>query len=433
MNPTMAAAHRERFMATLDGGVAVFRTGPEQIRSRDTHFKFRPDSDFWYLTAFPEPDAVVVLRPGRDEGAYVLFVRPRDPELETWHGRRAGVAGARELYGADQAYPIDELEAKLPGLLKGASSLTYATGHDTAFDAQLLGALRQMNERTRDGVLGPVEVRDPAPALHEMRLHKQADELALMRKAAAVTDTAHRAAMKTLSPGVFEYEIEAVVDGAFRAAGGWGPGYTTICASGDNANVLHYTTNDMVVNDGDLLLLDAGCEVDGYTADVTRTFPANGRFSDAQRELYDVVLTAELAGIAAVGPQSTFDDVHDASLRCLVKGMIDLEILTGTVDEALEAESYKPWFMHRTSHWLGLDVHDVGVYKGSDGNSRPLQEGMILTVEPGLYIPADDETVPERFRGIGIRIEDDVLVTADGHENLTAAVPKTIAEIEAAC
>jgi len=429
----MAAAHRERFMATLDGGVAVFRTGPEQTRSRDTHFKFRPDSDFWYLTAFPEPDAVVVLRPGREDGAYVLFVRPRDPELETWHGRRAGVAGAQELYGADQAYPIDELEAKLPGLLKGASSLTYATGHDTAFDAQLLGALRQMNERTRDGVLGPVEVRDPAPALHELRLHKQADELTLMRKAAAVTDTAHRAAMKTLSPGVFEYEIEAVVDGAFRAAGGWGPGYTTICAGGDNANVLHYTTNDMVVNDGDLLLLDAGCEIDGYTADVTRTFPANGRFSDAQRELYEVVLAAELAGIAKVGPGSTFDDVHDTSLRCLVAGMIELEILKGTVDEALEAESYRPWFMHRTSHWLGLDVHDVGLYKDGDGNSRPLEEGMILTVEPGLYIPADDETVPERFRGMGIRIEDDVLVTAAGHENLTAAIPKTIAEIEAAC
>ena len=433
MNPTMAAAHRERFMATLDGGVAVFRTGPEQTRSRDTHFKFRPDSDFWYLTAFPEPDAVVVLRPGRSEGAYLLFVRPRDPELETWHGRRAGVAGAKELYGADQAYPIAELEAKLPGLLKGASSLTYSTGHDNAFDTQLLGALRLMNERTRDGVLGPVEVRDPAPVLHEMRLHKQEDELALMRKAAAVTDTAHRAAMKTLSPGVFEYEIEAVVDGAFRAAGGWGPGYTTICAGGDNANVLHYTTNDMVVNDGDLLLLDAGCEVDGYTADVTRTFPANGRFSDAQRELYEVVLAAELAGIAKVVPGSSFDDVHDASLRCLVQGMIDLEILSGTVEEALEAESYKPWFMHRTSHWLGLDVHDVGLYKDGTGKSRPLEAGMILTVEPGLYIPADDETVPERFRGTGIRIEDDILVTADGHENLTAAVPKTIAEIEAAC
>ncbi|MFT7463340.1 MAG: Xaa-Pro aminopeptidase [Pseudohongiellaceae bacterium] len=433
MNPTMAAAHRERFMASLEGGVAVFCTGPEQVRSRDTHFKFRPDSDFWYLTAFPEPDAVVVLRPGRDEGRFVLFVRPRDPELETWHGRRAGVLGAAELYGADEAYSIDELDEQLPKLLKGASSLTYSTGHDTAFDTRVLAILRQMNERTRDGVLGPVEVRDPAPVLHEMRLHKKTDELELMRRAAAVTDTAHRAAMKTLAPGVREYEIEAVVDGAFRAAGGWGPGYTTICASGDNANVLHYTTNDMEVQDGDLLLLDAGCEIEGYTADVTRTFPANGRFSDAQRELYEVVLAAELAGIEAVRPGNSFNDVHESSLRCLLAGMIELKILSGTVDAAMKSGSYKPWFMHKTSHWLGLDVHDVGLYMNGKGDSRPLAEGMILTVEPGLYFPADDDTAPERYRGIGIRIEDDILVTADGHENLTAAIPKTIAEVEAAC
>lgn len=433
MNPTMAAAHRERFMASLDGGVAVFHTGPEQVRSRDTHFKFRPDSDFWYLTAFPEPDAVVALRPDRKEGPFVLFVRPRDAKLETWHGRRAGVDGARELYGADTAYSIDELDAKLPGLLKGAANLTYATGNDPEFDSRLLGTLRRLNERTRDGVLGPVEVRDPGPLLHELRLHKQADELDIMRRAAAVTETAHRAAMKALAPGTHEYEIEAVVDGAFRAAGGWGPGYTTICASGDNANVLHYTTNDMVAQDGDLLLLDAGCEIGGYTADVTRTFPVGGKFSDDQRSLYEVVLAAELAGIEQVRPGATAEDVHQAALRCLVTGLTDLEFLSGDIDESLEAGAYKPWYMHKTSHWLGLDVHDVGLYTNGSGAPRPLVEGMILTVEPGLYIRADDDTVPERFRGIGIRIEDDILVTADGHENLTAAIPKTVADVEAAC
>jgi len=433
MNPKMAAAHRDRFMASLDGGVAVFCTGPEQVRSRDTHFKFRPDSDFWYLTAFPEPDAIAVLRADQDESRFVLFVRPRDPELETWNGRRAGVEGARDLYGADEAHPIEALDAELPGLLKGASNLTYATGLDKEFDARLLGSLRQMNERTRDGVQGPVQLRDPAPQLHEMRLHKQSAELALMRQAAAVTNDAHRAAMKALSPGMFEFEIEAIVDGVFRSAGGWGPGYTTICASGDNACVLHYTTNDMPVRDDDLLLLDAGCEIAGYTADVTRTFPVSGSFTDPQRELYEVVLTAQLAGIAQVRPGESFDSVHATALRSLVTGMIDIGLLSGSVDEAIEAGAFKPWFMHRTSHWLGLDVHDVGLYTDASGNSRPLAEGMILTVEPGLYIAADDTTAPERFRGIGLRIEDDILVTADGHENLTAEIPKTIAEIEAAC
>jgi Xaa-Pro aminopeptidase len=433
MNPKMAATHRDRFMASLDGGVAVFCTGSEQVRSRDTHFKFRPDSDFWYLTAFPEPDAVAVLRADNGTGHFVLFVRPRDPELETWNGRRAGVEGARRRYGADEAHPIEALDAELPALLKGASNLTYATGYDKDFDARLLGALRSMNERTREGVLGPVQVRDPAPQLHELRLHKQSDELDLMRQAAAVTNDAHRAAMKALSPGMFEFEIEAIVDGTFRAAGGWGPGYTTICASGDNANVLHYTTNDMAVRDGDLLLLDGGCEIEGYTADVTRTFPVSGSFSEPQRELYEVVLASELAGIEQVRPGESFDSVHATALRTLVTGMIEIGLLSGSVDEAIESGSYKPWFMHRTSHWLGLDVHDVGLYMDGAGSSRPLAEGMILTVEPGLYISADDTTAPERFRGIGVRIEDDVLVTADGHENLTAAIPKTIAEIEAAC
>lgn len=433
MNPTLAAAHRSRFLDAMEGGVAVLPTGPELIRSRDTHFPFRPQSDFWYLTAFPEPDAVAVLIPDRDEGRFVLFVRPRDKEMEIWNGRRAGVEGARELYGADEAHPIEALDTELPKLLRGADKLFYATGHDADFDRRLLSMVQGMNARSRDGVLGPLAVVDPATILHEMRLHKSDDEVGILRRAAAITDEAHRAAMQLLEPGLHEYAVEAVVNGTFRRRGGWGPGYTTIAASGDNANVLHYTTNDAVVAEGSLMLLDAGCELDGYTADVTRCFPASGRFTEAQRELYEVVLAAEEAAVAAVAPGVTFDAIHETALRRLVEGLVALELLPGSVDEVLEGGSYRQFFMHRTSHWLGLDVHDVGLYHTADGASRPLEPGMVLTVEPGLYVAADSQGVPERFLGTGIRIEDDVLVTADGHENLTAAVPKTIADVEAAC
>ena len=431
MNPALAARHRQAWLAALDGGAAVLPAGHERVRSRDTHHKHRPDSDFWYLTAFPEPDAVAVLVPGHEPGPFVLFVNPKDALKEVWNGRRAGVDGAVQQYGADEAFPLDELDVQLPKLLKGASTLHYATGLDADFDRRMLDSVRALNTRVRDGVPGPGSIVDPGRTLHELRLFKSDDELALMRQAAAITDEAHRAAMLALREGQPEYEIEALVDGTFRRRGGWGPGYTTICASGDNACVLHYTTNDMTVPEGALMLLDAGCEFSGYTADVTRTFPANGRFGPAQRELYQVVLDAQLAALAAVAPGKRFSDVHDAALLTLVEGLLALEFLSGPVDEHLDGKTYDPWYMHKTSHWLGLDVHDVGAYHEADGSSRVLQPGMVLTVEPGLYVPTADQVAPERFRGIGVRIEDDVLVTADGHENLTAAIPKTIDEVEA--
>jgi len=432
MNPTMAAAHREAFLARLDGGVAVLSTGPELVRSRDTHYKFRPDSDFWYLTAFPEPDAVAVLAPDRSEGRFVLFVRPRDPEMETWNGRRAGVDGAKERYGADEAHPIEELDQRLPDLLRGADRLHYRTGVDPDFDRKILRWLRDMATRTRDAVRSPAAVIDPGTILHEMRLRKSPEELAILRRASDITAKAHLAAMKALRPETPEYAIESLVDGTFRAEGGWGPGYATICAGGANACVLHYTTNDMTVRDGDLLLLDAGCEVDGYTADVTRCTPASGTFAPAQRDLYEVVLAAQVAACDQVTPGATFASVHEVATARLVAGMIELELLQGTLEENLESKVYRRYYMHRTSHWLGLDVHDVGAYATGGGTSRELEPGMVLTVEPAIYVTEGDELAPERFRGIGVRIEDDVAVTESGREILTAAIPKTVADVEAA-
>jgi Xaa-Pro aminopeptidase len=430
MNPGMAAAHRNAFMEAMSGGAAVLATGGERVRNRDVHYPFRPDSDFWYLTAFPEADAVAVLRPDADSERFVLFVRPKDPLAETWTGRRAGIEGAREHYGADAAYSIESLDTELPRLLRGVARLYYSTGSNVDRDRKILGWMRSMYTQTRDGVTGPVEVVEPGTLLHELRLRKSDDELALMRRAAEITDTAHRAAMAGLHEGMHEYEIEALVNATFRSAGGWGPGYPSICAAGNNATVLHYTTNAEVVAQGDLMLLDAGCEVEGYTADVTRCFPASGKFTDAQREMYEVVLAAQLAGCEQSAPGNAFHSVHDVTTRTLIAGMIDIGMLTGGVDEAMESESYKRWYMHRSGHWLGLDVHDVGSYY-SNGDSRPLEPGMVLTVEPGIYVSADDAQAPERFRGLGIRIEDDILVTADGHENLTAAIPKTVDDVEA--
>jgi Xaa-Pro aminopeptidase len=418
-------------MAAMGSGVAVVRTGAERIRNRDVHYRFRPDSDFWYLTAFPEPDAVAVLRPDADTERYVLFVRPRDPALETWNGRRAGVEGATERYGADAAFPIEALDTELPRLLRGASQVHYAAGEDLDFDRKLLGWLRDSHVRSRDGVTMPEAVVHLGAVLHELRLIKSDEEIAIMRRCAELTDRGHRAAMSALRAGIGEWEIEALVDGTFRGGGGWGPGYPSICASGANATILHYNTNNERVPDGAMMLLDAGCEIDGYTADVTRCFPSNGGFTAPQRELYEVVLAAQLAAVEHVRPGRPFLSVHEVALRKLVEGLVDLELLPIGIDEAIESGAYRTYYMHRTSHWLGLDVHDVGTYYADDRESRPLVPGMVLTVEPGLYVPADDERVPERFRGLGVRIEDDVLVTAEGHENLTAAVPKTVAEVEA--
>jgi len=431
----MAKAHRDALLARMDGGIAVFRSGPERIRNRDTHCRFRPDSDFWYLTGLREPDAVAVLDAREGADRYVLFVRPRDPEMETWNGRRAGVQGARELYGADAAHPIGALDTELPKLLRGAPRALLTLGHDPDFDRKLLAWLNDMAMRTRDGATGPAELVDAGSVLHELRLIKSADEVAALRRCAELTHRGHRAAMAAVREGCGEWELEALVDGAFRAGGGWGVGYPSIVAAGANATVLHYNTNNERVGKGACLLVDAGAEADGYTADVTRCAPASGRFSPPQRALYEVVLAAQLAGIAQCRTGVSFVTVHDTSTRVLVEGLLSLGLLKGSAQESLDSGSYKRFYMHRTSHWLGIDVHDVGAYftTGADGTrrSRPLQPGMVLTVEPGLYVAADDETAPAEFRGIGIRIEDDVLVTATGHDVLTKDIPKAIDEVEA--
>jgi len=369
-----------------------------------------------------------VLAPAAER--FVLFVRPRDPDREVWTGSRAGVEGALERYGADAAFPLDELEKVLPRFLEKAPHVYHTVLRDDPLAQRLLALIRRAQEaRPRTGA-GPTAIREPGEILHEMRLTKESAELAVMRAAIAIACEAHREAMRTARPGMYEYEIEALVDFTFRRRGATGPAYPSIVASGRNATVLHYTDNDRALAGDELLLLDAGAERDGYCADVTRTFPTGRRYEPAQRDLYDAVLAAQLAGIAAVRPGTTLEAVHKTAVRVLVEALIAHGLLSGSVDEAIEKDTYRRFYMHRTSHWLGRDVHDVGTY-ALDGAPRPLAPGMVLTVEPGLYLPADAEDVPAHFRGIGIRIEDDVLVTEDGCEVLSAAAPKQVAEVEA--
>jgi Xaa-Pro aminopeptidase len=424
------AARREALMGRMAGGVAIFATAPPAVYSNDVEYRYRPDSDFYYLTGFREPEAVAVLVPHGGGMRYVLFVRPRDPERELWTGPRAGVEGARETYGADAAFPIEQLEPELGRLLKAADSVYFAFGRDHDRGECILRLIRAaQSERPRTGA-GPVAVLDPATLLHEMRMRKTAEELALMREAARISSIAHEHAMRAAGPGQYEYEVEALVESTFRRHGATGPAYPTIAASGANATVLHYQDNACRMEANDLLLLDAGAEFGCYNADITRTFPVGRRFSPVQRELYALVLAAQRAAIDAVRPGAPYDEPHRCAIRVLCDGLATLGLLEGPTDRLIESEEYRRYFMHRTSHWLGLDVHDVGVYRPG-GSARILEPGMVLTVEPGLYIAADAKEAPERFRGIGIRIEDDVLVTADGHEVLSAAVPTDIADIEA--
>jgi len=422
------AARRERIMEQLEGGVLLLAAAPEHLRSGDVHHPFRQDSDFHYVTGFPEPDAVCLLTPGASE-RFVLFVRPRDPDRAVWVGPRAGVEGAVEVYGADAAFPLDELEKTLPRFLEKAPHVHHSVQRDDPLAGRLLAAIRRAQaERPRAG-RGPTAIREPAEILHEMRLRKEPGEIAALRAAIAIACEAHREAMRAARPGMAEFEIEALVDYTFRRRGATGPAYPSIVAAGPNATILHYTDNDRTLVPGELLLLDAGAERAGYCADVTRTFPTGRRYTPAQRDLYDAVLAAQLAAIAAARPGSTLEDLHTTALHVLVEALHAIGMIAEPVDEAIEKETYKRFYMHRTSHWLGRDVHDVGRYK-EDGRARPLEPGMVFTVEPGLYVPADADDVPAHFRGIGIRIEDDVLVTADGHEVLSEAAPKQVAEVE---
>jgi Xaa-Pro aminopeptidase len=432
MNPAEAispyAARRARLAAAMGEGVAVLYTAAERLRNRDSHYPYRYDSYFYYLTGFAEPEAALVLIGGRNPRS-ILFCRARDPERETWDGFRHGPEAARERFGFDEARPVEALDAALPQLLENQPALHFPLGADAGWDARAMGWLNAVRARGRAGVAAPQRVHDLRALLDDMRLFKDAHELAVMRRAARIAAAAHRRAMQATRPGRNEYQIEAELLYEFRRNGAQFPAYSPIVAGGANACVLHYVANDAPLADGDLLLIDAGCELDGYASDITRTFPVNGRFSGAQRAVYELVLEAQRAAIAAVRPGKPWNEPHDAAVRVLAQGMLDLTLLAGTLDAVLEKESYKRFYMHRTGHWLGLDVHDAGEYRVG-GQWRPLAPGMALTVEPGLYIRAADG-VPPALADIGVRIEDDVVVTAQGCEVITAEAPKSVADIEA--
>jgi Xaa-Pro aminopeptidase len=423
------AERRRCFIDALDGAVAILPSAPVAVRSGDVEFIYRQDNDFYYLTGFSEPDAVAIFAPGRPD-EFVLLVRPRDKDRETWTGRRAGIEGAIADFGAKQAYAIHDLHRVLPGFLDQAERIYFPLGLNPGADARVLEMIKASAALRQRTGSGPHAILDPREILHEMRLFKRPEELAAMRSAIAISKVAHEAAMRDARGGMMEWEVEALVNYTFRKRGAAGPSYPSIIASGPNAATLHYINNDREMRAGELLLIDAGCEYDFYASDVTRTFPVGAGFTPLQRDLYEVVLAAQLKSIAAIRPGVKFDDPHDAAVGVLVAGMCDLGLLKGSPEEALESGSFRRFYMHRTSHWLGMDVHDVGLYRVA-GQSRTLEPGMILTAEPGIYIAPDDESAPEEFRGIGIRIEDDVLVTPDGYEVMTAAVPKSVSEIEA--
>lgn len=424
------AARRQRFIESMGavGAVAVFPSAPVAIRNNDVEHEYRQESDLFYLTGFDEPESVLLLCPHHAQHRMVLFARTRDPSREVWDGPRAGVEGAVARFGADVAFPIAELNERLLEYLGNTTRLYYRAGRDRSFDDRVFATLNTLRSRQRLGVSTPSEIIDPGSILHEQRLRKDPDEVASMARAVAATRDAHARAMLVARPGCFEYEVEAELLHAFRAHGSERPAYGPIVGSGPNATILHYRKNDRRMEEGELLLIDAGAEHGYYAADVTRTFPVNGAFSKPQRAIYDLVLAAQDAAIAAVRPGATLDTVHDTAVRVLTTGLIELGLVTATLEEALEKGLYKPFYMHRTSHWLGMDVHDVGAYF-VDGKARPLEPGFVLTVEPGLYISATAEVAPE-WRGIGVRIEDDVLVTAAGSDDLTLAIPKHPDELE---
>ena len=425
-------ARRARLLKALGEGVLILATAPEAIRNRDAHYPYRFDSHFYYLTAFPEPEAVLVLIAGRGgkRARHVLFCREKDETREIWDGFRFGPQVAKTGFGFDAAYPIAELDKRLPQLLENQPRVSYPFGLDSAWDTRVMGWINAVRAKARAGVTAPATLADAHALIDEMRLFKDSHEVGLMQRAADISAQGHLAALRCCKPGMGEWQIEAELLRAFRAGGCQAPAYTPIVAGGANACVLHYVSNDKIVNDGDLLLIDAAGEYHGYAADITRTFPVNGRFSGPQKDVYEIVLSAQTAAIEAVAPGQSWNAPHEAALRVLTRGLVDLKLLAGDVDGLVEAEAYKPYYMHRTGHWLGLDVHDAGDYKQA-GDWRVLEPGMALTVEPGLYLrPGKD--MPAHLENIGIRIEDDVLVTAEGRRVLTAAAPKSVQAIEEA-
>ncbi len=418
---------RKRLAGAMGKGVAVLRTAPERVRNRDAHHPYRFDSYFYYLSRFTEPDAVLVITT-EHEPRSILFCRDNDIEREIWDGFRYGPDGARETFEVDEAHTIAEADELLPKLLENQPALYYEVGGDPAWDNRVIGWLNTVRAKGRSGVTAPSEIHDVRSILDEMRLVKDASEIETMKTAARISARAHVRAMRATKPGLREYEVEAELLHEFRRSGAQSPAYTSIVAGGSNACVLHYVDNNSLLNDGDLLLIDAGCELNGYASDITRTFPVNGKYSGPQRDIYELVLAAQAAAIKQVKPGNEWEDPHRAAVEILAQGFIDLGLCQGTRDAVIESGDYKKFYMHRTGHWLGMDVHDVGDYK-RDGAWRKLEPGMALTVEPGCYIRAADD-VPERFWGIGVRIEDDAVVTQQGNDIITREVPKTIAEIE---
>jgi Xaa-Pro aminopeptidase len=427
MTNSIYCDRRQRLLQKMQHGIALIPSAPEVTRNADTHYDYRQDSYFYYLSGFTEPEAMLVLIAG-DAPQSILFCREKNLEREIWDGFRHGPDAANTHFGFDAAYPIAQFEEKLIELMGNQPTLFYPLGQQSAFDAQILKCRESVKAKARTGITAPSSLQDCRELLNEMRLIKDTSEIDTMRRAAQISCAAHRRAMKFTRPGQFEYQVEAELLHEFCRHGARQPAYTSIVAGGANACTLHYVGNNAPLKDGDLLLIDAGCELNGYAADITRTFPINGRFSPAQRDVYQIVLAAQTAAIAAAKPNNHWNQSHEAALAILAQGFIDLKLCTGSVEAVLATESYKSFYMHRTGHWLGMDVHDVGDYKIS-GDWRALQVGMTLTVEPGCYIrPADN--VPPEFWNIGIRIEDDVLITENGCDVLTAAAPKTVADIE---
>jgi len=409
--------------------ICIVPAAPERVRNNDNHYPYRQDSDFHYLTGFQEPESVLALIPGREHGETILFCRERDPEREAWDGPRAGQQGAVDDYGMDDAFPIDDIDDILPGLIEGRTRVYYHFGRDAEFDIKLIGWVNRVRAQIRRGARAPHEFVALGHVLHDLRLYKTRSELRLMRKAAKIAATAHRRAMQTVRPGMNEHEVEGELLHHFRSEGAVAS-YEPIVGGGANGCVLHYRANNAVLNDGDLLLIDAGAEYQCYASDITRTFPVNGRYSPEQRALYDIVLAAQGAAIDQVRPGRSFGAYHDAAVRVITAGLIKLGLLKGGVEKNIRAQTYRRFYMHKTGHWLGLDVHDVGDYR-VDGEDRELEPGMVLTVEPGIYIAADAKGVAKKWRGIGIRIEDDVVVTRREPEVITASVPSDPDEIEA--
>jgi len=426
---------REQLMTKIGKGTAVFRSAPMAVMHNDVEYNFRQDSDFFYLTGFNEPEAVAVLVPHHEEHRFVLFVQPKDPERETWTGYRVGVDAAKERFGADMVYPIAELDEKLPQYLEKADRIYYRLGRDRPFNDTILKHWQQLMRTYPKRGTGPIALEDPAPTLHSLRQLKSEAELDLMRRAAAISAEAHNRAREFARPGCYEYQVQAEIEHVFRMRGAIGVAYPSIVASGANACILHYTENDRQMQDGELLLIDAGCAYGYYNGDITRTFPVGGKFTPEQKAIYEIVLEAQLQAIAQVHPGNPYSQIHETAVRVIVAGLLDLGLLQGDMEEIIKEEKYKPFYMHKTGHWLGLDVHDVGVYQHGE-TAHTLEPGQVTTVEPGIYIGSDikpAEGQPEveaRWRGIGVRIEDDVLVTAIGHEILTSDVPKSVAEME---